>query len=194
MEAYRHTVKYYETDRMGFTHHSNYVRWMEEARIDCMDALGWPYARFEKEGIISPVTAIECRFKQTTTFTGGGVHRGDRDRIQRNPPEASVYHEERGRKDGLRGGIGALLYQEGKDHPGGQRVSGILPGPEEPAGRVREEQIKSGVNKEKSVSGENGKAFKDPEGGRCPAFFLFRYGSRIKNPRRRHPAGTRSVS
>ena len=68
MEAYRHTVKYYETDRMGFTHHSNYVRWMEEARIDCMDALGWPYARFEQEGIISPVTAIECRFKQTTTF------------------------------------------------------------------------------------------------------------------------------
>ena len=62
MEAYRHTVKYYETDRMGFTHHSNYLRWMEEARIDCMDSLGWPYARFEKAGIISPVTAIECRF------------------------------------------------------------------------------------------------------------------------------------
>ena len=68
MEAYRHTVKYYETDRMGFTHHSNYVRWMEEARIDCMDSLGCPYARFEQEGIISPVTAVECRFKQTTTF------------------------------------------------------------------------------------------------------------------------------
>ena len=36
MEKYVHTVKYYETDRMGFTHHSNYVRWMEEAR-----AISW---------------------------------------------------------------------------------------------------------------------------------------------------------
>lgn len=33
MEKYCHSVKYYETDRMGFTHHSNYVRWMEEARV-----------------------------------------------------------------------------------------------------------------------------------------------------------------
>ena len=33
MDKYCHTVKYYETDRMGFTHHSNYVRWMEEARV-----------------------------------------------------------------------------------------------------------------------------------------------------------------
>ena len=27
---YRHRVQYYETDRMGITHHSNYIRWMEE--------------------------------------------------------------------------------------------------------------------------------------------------------------------
>ena len=26
-------TKYYETDKMGITHHSNYIRWMEEARI-----------------------------------------------------------------------------------------------------------------------------------------------------------------
>ena len=28
MEAYRHTVQYYETDQMGITHHSNYIRFM----------------------------------------------------------------------------------------------------------------------------------------------------------------------
>ena len=33
-EMYRHIVQYYETDKMGITHHSNYIRWMEEARID----------------------------------------------------------------------------------------------------------------------------------------------------------------
>lgn len=25
-------VKYYETDKMGVVHHSNYIRWMEDAR------------------------------------------------------------------------------------------------------------------------------------------------------------------
>ena len=64
----KHKVQYYETDRMGFTHHSNYVRWMEEARIDFMDQMGWGYQRFEDEGIISPVTAVECKYKHTTTF------------------------------------------------------------------------------------------------------------------------------
>ncbi len=68
MEPYRHTVKYYETDRMGFTHHSNYIRWMEEARIDFLDQLGWSYQRIEEEGLISPVTAVECKYRHTTTF------------------------------------------------------------------------------------------------------------------------------
>ena len=27
-----HLVQYYETDQMGVTHHSNYIRWFEEAR------------------------------------------------------------------------------------------------------------------------------------------------------------------
>ena len=40
METYTHVVKYYECDRMGVTHHSNYVRFMEEARIDLLDKLG----------------------------------------------------------------------------------------------------------------------------------------------------------
>lgn len=68
MYEYKHTVQYYETDRMGFTHHSNYIRWMEEARISFMDHIGWNYQRFEDEGIISPVTAVECKYRKTTTF------------------------------------------------------------------------------------------------------------------------------
>ena len=68
MEPYRHTVKYYETDRMGFTHHSNYIRWMEEARIDFLDQLGWSYQKLEEAGILSPVTATECRYRRSTTF------------------------------------------------------------------------------------------------------------------------------
>lgn len=32
MNEYIHKVQYYETDRMGITHHSNYIRWMEEEK------------------------------------------------------------------------------------------------------------------------------------------------------------------
>lgn len=68
MHTYIHKVHYYETDRMGITHHSNYIRWMEEARVDFLDQMGWGFDRMEKEGIVSPVTHVECDFKKTTTF------------------------------------------------------------------------------------------------------------------------------
>ena len=66
---YMHTVQYYETDRMGITHHSNYIRWMEEARVDFLSQIGWDYARLEEMGIISPVINVNCDYKKTTTFS-----------------------------------------------------------------------------------------------------------------------------
>ena len=65
---YTHKVHYYETDKMGITHHSNYIRWMEEARIDFLKQIGWGYEEIESMGIISPVTSVECKYKSTTTF------------------------------------------------------------------------------------------------------------------------------
>lgn len=68
MENYRHKVQYYETDKMGITHHSNYIRWMEEARVDFLAQIGWNYDRLEEMGIVSPVTEITCKYKTVTTF------------------------------------------------------------------------------------------------------------------------------
>ena len=68
MNPYIHTVRYYECDRMGITHHSNYIRFMEEARIDWMDQLGYGFERMEAEGVVSPVLAVECHYKHSTTF------------------------------------------------------------------------------------------------------------------------------
>jgi acyl-CoA thioester hydrolase len=68
MVPYVHKVQYYETDMMGLTHHSNYIRWMEEARIDFMDQMGYPYTRMESEGILSPVRSLSCSYKRPTTF------------------------------------------------------------------------------------------------------------------------------
>ncbi|MBR6405972.1 MAG: acyl-CoA thioesterase [Lachnospiraceae bacterium] len=68
MSIYTHRIQYYETDRMGITHHSNYIRFMEEARVEFLKEIGFDYAKLEEEGIVSPVTEVECSFKKTTTF------------------------------------------------------------------------------------------------------------------------------
>ncbi len=68
MKPYEHKVQYYETDKMGIVHHSNYIRWMEEARIDFLDQIGWNYKVMEDNGIISPVTSVESKYKCNTVF------------------------------------------------------------------------------------------------------------------------------
>ena len=37
---YERSVYYYETDQMKIVHHSNYIRWFEEARIYWMEKMG----------------------------------------------------------------------------------------------------------------------------------------------------------
>ena len=68
MKPYIHEVKYYECDRMGITHHSNYIRFMEEARIDLQDQMGYSLGKMEEEGVVSPVVSLSCNYRKTTTF------------------------------------------------------------------------------------------------------------------------------
>ena len=65
---YIHVVQYYETDKMGITHHSNYIRWMEEARVNFLKSIGWDYRKLEDSGIFSPVISVNCKYKTGTTF------------------------------------------------------------------------------------------------------------------------------
>lgn len=66
--TYKHKVNYYETDKQGVTHHSNYIRIMEEARVDFMEQLGFGYERMEEAGVFSPVMSVSCDYKRPTTF------------------------------------------------------------------------------------------------------------------------------
>lgn len=68
MRPYQHKVQYYETDQMKVVHHSNYIRWFEEARIDYMEQLGMPYEDMEKNGIISPVISVEAEYLRMVKF------------------------------------------------------------------------------------------------------------------------------
>ncbi|MBQ8975258.1 MAG: acyl-CoA thioesterase [Oscillospiraceae bacterium] len=65
---YRHIVKYYETDQMGVAHHSNYVRWFEDARIDLLRRQGIDCQAMEDMGIIIPVTGYTCKNKSPARF------------------------------------------------------------------------------------------------------------------------------
>lgn len=66
--SYTHKIQYYETDKMGVTHHSNYIRFMEEARLYFMASNGFDYSKIEEIGIISPVIGVECEYKNTSTY------------------------------------------------------------------------------------------------------------------------------
>ena len=49
-------------DQMGIVHHSNYIRWFEEARCDLLDYMGVGFADLEKQGIISPILSVEADY------------------------------------------------------------------------------------------------------------------------------------
>ena len=68
MYEYKRSVYYYETDSMGVVHHSNYVRWMEEARIAYYAQIGMPYEVTESLGIFSPVTGVSLQHKSFARF------------------------------------------------------------------------------------------------------------------------------
>lgn len=68
IQAYKHKVQYYETDQMGVVHHSNYIRWFEEARVDFLEQIGLNYEKMEKNGYISPVISISCEYKTMCYF------------------------------------------------------------------------------------------------------------------------------
>ena len=68
MEPYIHRVHYYETDKMAVVHHSNYIRWMEEARVAYLDDIGAGFAGLEARGVISPVIGVECQYRRPCRF------------------------------------------------------------------------------------------------------------------------------
>ncbi len=68
IHPYEHRARYYETDQMGIIHHSNYIKWMEEARMDMMDQIGLDYKQMESMEIISPVLSVSVNYHSMVRF------------------------------------------------------------------------------------------------------------------------------
>ncbi|MDD5935670.1 MAG: acyl-CoA thioesterase [Clostridiales bacterium] len=68
VKVYEHKAQYYETDQMGCVHHSNYIRWFEEARTELLEQVGFSYKRMEEEGIMSPVLSVTAEYKSMVRY------------------------------------------------------------------------------------------------------------------------------
>ena len=60
MFIYRRRAHYHETDQMGIVHHSNYVRWFEEARVHLLQQAQLGYHELERMGIRSVILGYSC--------------------------------------------------------------------------------------------------------------------------------------
>lgn len=68
IKPYYHKVQYYETDAMMIVHHSNYIRWFEEARLDYLEQIKFPYAEIEARNLLIPVLEAACQYRQAVRF------------------------------------------------------------------------------------------------------------------------------
>ena len=66
--TFERKINYYETDRMGVVHHSNYIRFLEEARCAWLDSIGLPFSTLEENGVTIPVLGVNCAYKHHVTF------------------------------------------------------------------------------------------------------------------------------
>jgi len=68
MYEYTRPVYYYETDKMGVVHHSNYLRWLEEARTFFFNDMDLAYVVTESYGVMSPITDISLKYKSPAKY------------------------------------------------------------------------------------------------------------------------------
>ena len=66
--TFERKINYYETDKMGVVHHSNYIRFLEEARCEWLTKIEMPFSLLEENGITIPVLGVNCEYKYHVTF------------------------------------------------------------------------------------------------------------------------------
>ena len=65
--TYTRKLNYYETDRMGVIHHSNYIRFLEEARCEWLEKQNIPMSYLEENGVTIPTLEVNVKYKYHVT-------------------------------------------------------------------------------------------------------------------------------
>ena len=66
--VHRIRVRFVETDAMGIVHHSNYLAYFEETRVEYLRAIGHPFTEWRDAGLESPVLESFVRYRQPLEF------------------------------------------------------------------------------------------------------------------------------
>ena len=64
---YERKINYYETDKMGVVHHSNYIRFLEESRSRWMEDRELSMEYLENKGFTIPTLEVYCKYKYPVT-------------------------------------------------------------------------------------------------------------------------------
>ena len=66
--THRIRVRFAETDAMGIVHHSRYLPYLEETRVEYLRELGHPYAEMRSEGVDYAVLECFVQYRQPLRF------------------------------------------------------------------------------------------------------------------------------
>ncbi|GDY13011.1 thioesterase [Planctomycetota bacterium] len=86
---HRIRVRYAETDQMGIAHHSAFVVWLEEARIEWLRRNGSSYRDLEAGGVLLPVVELTLRYRASLRFDDQAVITS---RTERLGPSRLAFH------------------------------------------------------------------------------------------------------
>jgi acyl-CoA thioester hydrolase len=64
----QHRVGFYETDAMGIVHHSNYLRFFENARVSWLETHDKSYTEWIEMGLHFAVTHAQLDYRQSARF------------------------------------------------------------------------------------------------------------------------------
>jgi acyl-CoA thioester hydrolase len=65
---HRIRVRFAETDAMGIVHHSNYLLYLEEARVAYLRSLDRPYTEMRREGVDHAVLESFVQYRKPLSF------------------------------------------------------------------------------------------------------------------------------
>ncbi len=66
--SHRIRVRFAETDAMGIVHHSRYLPYLEEARVEYLRHIGHPYNEIRAEGVDMAVLEAGVQYRQPLKF------------------------------------------------------------------------------------------------------------------------------
>jgi len=68
MFTYKRRVTFYETDGMKVVHHANYLKYMEEARVEYLRRGGLDLNDLMDEGIVFPIVEVSVKYHKPAHY------------------------------------------------------------------------------------------------------------------------------